>query len=62
MVPTNSALFGLNEGGGKMTAGIALGEVQELVGRWGRLHFVRSLFPLVGAVLGFNGVLGDLAG
>ncbi|KAM0794048.1 hypothetical protein BDR22DRAFT_883676 [Usnea florida] len=62
MVPTNNALFGLNEGGGVRVAGVGLGEVQELVGRWGRLHLVRSLFPLVGAVLGFNGLLGELTG
>ena len=62
MVPTNNTLFGLNEAGGKGAAGMALGRVQELVRRWGGLHFVRSLFPLAGAVLGFYGLLSELAG
>lgn len=35
------------------------GQVQELVASWGRMHFVRSCFPLAGAALGFTGVWED---
>lgn len=61
MVPTNNTLFQLDDGI-KITAAVtSLDYVRELVTRWGRMHFVRSLFPLLGATLGFNALLKDLA-
>ena len=60
MAPTNSTLFRL-EKEIKVEAAVAtLDQVQALVTRWGRMHFVRSLFPLVGAVLGFSGLMDEL--
>ena len=63
MAPTNGRLFeaqrrGLagvegKEGGGE-------GAVRGLVGRWRRLHFVRALFPLAGAVVGLGAAFGVL--
>lgn len=59
MVPTNNTLFRLDD---EIIAAVpTLDYVQELVTRWGRLHFVRSSFPLVGAILGFSGLLSELA-
>jgi hypothetical protein len=61
MVPTNDTLFAL-ESGVKVSAAVAsLDYVRELVTKWGRMHLVRSLFPLLGATLGFNAVYKDLA-
>lgn len=55
MVPTNNTLFRLEAE--SITASVASwSEAQELVTKWSRLHFVRSLFPLAGAVLGFMGI------
>ena len=57
MAPTNNILFGLNglAGGAK-----DLAEVHSLIARWRWLHAIRSLFPLVGAVQGFRGILAEL--
>lgn len=61
MLPTNNTLFEL-EGGVKISAAVtSLDYVRELVTKWGRMHLVRSLFPLLGATLGFNAVYKDLA-
>lgn len=54
MAPTNNTLFRL-EGESKVAAVTSLGEAQELVSKWRLLHFVRSLFPLAGALLGLTG-------
>ena len=60
MAPTNSTLFRL-EKEIKVEAAVAtLDQVQALVTRWGRMHFVRSLFPLIGAVFGFSGLMDEL--
>ena len=61
MTPTNETLFRLEEESKGEAAVATLDQVQELVTRWGRMHFVRSLFPLVGAMLGFSGLLDELA-
>ena len=53
MTATNNALFQLDSQPG----GVELRRVQELVVRWGRLHVVRSLFPLAGAILGWTGMV-----
>lgn len=53
MVPTNNELFRLeavSRKGDPTVKGIA--EAKELVVKWAWLHLTRSLFPLVGAILG----------
>ena len=60
MAPTNKDLFRLEALATASTSVAELSVVQELVARWARLHVVRSIFPLVGAILGFTGVLQDL--
>ncbi|KUJ13603.1 DUF1772-domain-containing protein [Mollisia scopiformis] len=61
MAPTNNSLFQLDAenqvAGATMTS---LEHVQELVTRWGWLHGIRSSFPIVGAALGFTGVLREI--
>ncbi|KAI9371241.1 hypothetical protein BJX61DRAFT_534945 [Aspergillus egyptiacus] len=49
MVPTNTVIFGLAGGGG-----VGFEEVRGLVVKWGVMHFVRSFFPLIGAVVGIR--------
>ena len=61
MVPTNNTLFRLDDEIKVRAAVTTLEHVQELVTRWGRLHFFRSLFPLLGAVLGLSGLLNEVA-
>jgi hypothetical protein len=61
MTPTNNTLFRLEAASVLASEPPAdLGAVRELVVRWSRLHATRSLFPLVGAVVGFRGLLHDL--
>lgn len=60
MMSTNRKLFkkhdemkGLDVGEKATEVGLAKGEsAKELVDRWGMLNLGRSVFPLVGAVLG----------
>ncbi|KXT14289.1 hypothetical protein AC579_8426 [Pseudocercospora musae] len=52
MAPTNDTLFELLE-----TTGNSLDAVQGLVVKWVWMHTVRSVFPMVGSILGFRGVL-----
>ncbi|KAM7212993.1 protein of unknown function (DUF1772) domain containing protein [Rhypophila decipiens] len=55
MVPTNNELFRL-EGVSKTAPEVkGMAEAKELVVRWAWLHLGRSLFPLVGALLGTFG-------
>lgn len=60
MTRTNNALFRaqMQSEAGRVAS---WDEAQELVTTWGRLHFVRSLLPLTGAVLGLLGNLHVLA-
>ncbi len=60
MASTNDLLFRLEDEIKVKAAVTTLDQVRELVTRWGRLHFVRSLFPLVGAMLGFSGLMNEL--
>jgi hypothetical protein len=59
MTPTNYALFALHD---ESEAGSAVefGAARTLVLRWNALHVVRSLFPLLGAILGGQHVLRQL--
>lgn len=51
MVSTNNVLFGLKEGSdaGKV---VEFEGARDLVVKWTKLHFARSLFPLAGAMVG----------
>jgi hypothetical protein len=61
MVPTNNTLFELEDLVNISAAVPSLDYVRELVTKWGRMHLVRSLFPLLGATLGFNALYEDVA-
>jgi hypothetical protein len=56
MAPTNNALFRMHTD----PAAANQGEVRRLLVRWAQLHAVRSLFPLMGSVMGFRQVLKDV--
>ncbi|KAK3291288.1 uncharacterized protein B0H64DRAFT_378039 [Chaetomium fimeti] len=53
MTPTNDTLFGLEASGSAQD----LDHVRGLVVKWAWLHVTRSLFPLVGAFIGFKTLL-----
>lgn len=56
MSPTNNTLFSVAKLG---LAGVTtpLEDIHALLAKWRWLHFVRSLFPLVGSILGFREAL-----
>ncbi|KIA75336.1 hypothetical protein HK57_00215 [Aspergillus ustus] len=56
MAPTNNMLFALGEDGVELDE-LGLGAVRALVVRWSLLHVARSLFPLVGAIVGVMGLV-----
>lgn len=58
MVPTNDELFAREAGSWDEGVVMELGEAQGLLRRWAWMHLVRSLFPLVGAVVGLGAALG----
>jgi hypothetical protein len=60
MVPTNNRLFILDAESKNAAGNVDLGLVQALLVRWARLHIVRSLFPLAGALIGGNSILQEL--
>jgi hypothetical protein len=60
MVPTNDRLFLLYAESRTASVVVDLGLVQALLIRWARLHIVRSLFPLAGALVGGNSILLEL--
>ena len=53
MMGTNNSLIQL----GRQEGVKELRRVQELLGTWNRLHIVRSLFPLAGAIIGWKGMM-----
>lgn len=55
MTPTNDTLFGLEASGSEEDLG--LGHVRGLVVKWAWLHVTRSLFPLIGAIIGFKALV-----
>lgn len=57
MVPTNNELFRLEAASKAEPLAEGIGEAERLVIYWGRLHIIRSLFPLTGAILGTVGTL-----
>jgi hypothetical protein len=59
MTPTNNTLFGLEASAVSAPESFApdLDAVRRLVVRWAWLHIARSVFPLVGSVLGFTTLL-----
>lgn len=60
MAPTNNVLFGLDKSATESMAVETLVSVQDIVVKWSWLHLLRSLFPLVGVLLGFRGILWEL--
>ncbi|EED18966.1 conserved hypothetical protein [Talaromyces stipitatus ATCC 10500] len=57
MAPTNNILFGWEE---MATAGAPVAEldaVRKVVVKWAWLHLARSVFPLIGVIVGFTGIL-----
>lgn len=58
MAPTNDILFRLETMSGNATVEGSV--VRGLAVKWAWLHVVRSIFPLVGAFLGFTGLLSEL--
>jgi ABC-type iron transport system FetAB permease component len=56
MTPTNNTLFALEAAGNVSD----LGYVHRLVVKWTWMHAARSVFPLIGAILGFTGIMTDL--
>lgn len=55
MAQTNDALFALDGSAESVT----MGTLSPLIIKWAWLHAARSIFPLIGSVLGFIGVLAD---
>lgn len=55
MAPTNNKLFQLLD-----TSKVELDVVQNLIVKWACLHVIRSLFPLVGSLLGLVRVWREL--
>lgn len=60
MAPTNNTLFRLDDEIGIKEVVATLDDVRDLVTRWGRMHFIRSCFPLIGAALGLRGLVDEL--
>lgn len=62
MTSTNDALFQLESQAWApaMASTVDLRSVQEMVVRWTWLHVTRSIFPLIGAILGFVAVLREV--
>lgn len=55
MVPTNDELFRLEIVAKTDPNIMAVSEAKDLVVHWSKLHFTRSLLPLVGAIMGTLG-------
>lgn len=55
MVPTNNELFRLEEVSKVEPLVKGIVEAKEMVVKWSWLHFIRSLLPLAGAVIGAIG-------
>lgn len=59
MTPTNNKLFALEEMAQINANSVgSLREAQDLVLKWSMLHMTRSMFPLVGAIMGSVVLLG----
>ncbi|KAI1410231.1 DUF1772-domain-containing protein [Hypoxylon sp. FL1857] len=57
MVPGNNELFRLEAVSANEPLVMGIDEAKQLVTNWAWLHFTRSLFPLVGAIIGAFGML-----
>ena len=62
MAPTNKTLLRLEAlaSASATASAVGLSRVQKLVMRWAWLHAVRSVFPLMGGILGLAGVLQEV--
>lgn len=59
MMSTNEALFDLEKESQSAAFTGSLDTGKDLVGRWSRMHLMRSMFPLLGAALGAAAVLSE---
>lgn len=57
--PINETIMGL-EADTRAGRPARLEEAQELVKLWSRTHFLRSFFPLAGALIGLGGLLNEV--
>lgn len=57
--PTNDTIMRL-EADTRAGLPARLEEAQELVKLWSRMHFLRSFFPLAGALIGLKGLLNEV--
>jgi hypothetical protein len=62
MQPSNNLLFQLEANIQSSPKATTLEDAQKLVTKWSRMHLVRSMFPLAGAVLGFSALLNEMTG
>ncbi|KAJ5242265.1 uncharacterized protein N7469_000592 [Penicillium citrinum] len=60
MAPTNNVLFGLDKSATTSTLVENFASVQNIVVKWSWLHDFRCIFPFVGVLLGFRGILREL--
>jgi hypothetical protein len=60
MLSTNKLLFRLENEIKTNSKVTTLDNARKLVTKWGRMHFMRSFFPLAGALLGFNALLKEI--
>ncbi|KAL4787747.1 hypothetical protein BJX76DRAFT_354007 [Aspergillus varians] len=58
MIPTNKTIAGFASGS-RDAAGVTIQQARRLITQWSWLHLARSFFPLAGAVVGMNQLLGD---
>jgi len=61
MLSSNNLLFRLDDEIRTNPKATTLELAQRTVTRWSRMHLVRSMFPLAGAILGFNALLREMA-
>ncbi|RYP41568.1 hypothetical protein DL767_000910 [Monosporascus sp. MG133] len=59
MVPGNNELFRLETVSKTEPLVMGIDDARQLVTNWAQLHFMRTLFPLAGAIVGVMGMLGS---
>jgi hypothetical protein len=62
MAPTNKILYEWNASSTRATSAVDLSAVSDIVIKWAWLHVARSVFPMIGVILGFRGLLEELGG
>lgn len=61
MLSSNNLLFQLEADIHSDPKATTLRDAQSLVAKWSRMHLIRSMFPLAGAVLGFSALLREVS-